>query len=106
MVPAAGDVHSPSARSGSAIRPSALAEHRDEPIPQDMQIGPALNAAVTGLHRADRRYDAAAANVASDPTSVDDIVSATMTVPADFAANAASFRTADELRGTLVDMLG
>jgi flagellar hook protein FlgE len=71
-----------------------------------MQIGPALNSAVTGLNRADRRYDAAAANVASDPTSVDDIVSATMTAPAAFAANAASFRTADEMRGTLVDMLG
>jgi hypothetical protein len=71
-----------------------------------MQIGPALNSAVTGLNRAGRSFDGAAANVADDSTSVDDLVTATMTAPAAFAANTASFRTADETRGALIDMLG
>jgi hypothetical protein len=71
-----------------------------------MQIGPALNSAVSGLTRADRSFDGAAAGVAADPTSVDDIVTATMTAPAAFTANAGVWRTADEMRGTLIDMLG
>jgi hypothetical protein len=68
-------------------------------------IAPAASSALQGLARADRRFDAAAQNVAGDPTSVDDIVGGTIVAPAAFAANAAMFRTADELRGSLLDVL-
>jgi hypothetical protein len=70
-----------------------------------MQIGPAINSSLAGLRAADRTFDAAAQSVAGDVT-VDGIVDATMLAPAAFTANASAFRTADEMRGDLLDLFG
>jgi hypothetical protein len=74
------------------------------PIGELMTI-PALSSAVKGMSFADKRFDVAAQKVAEDPTSVDDTVSATIAAPAAYGANAAMFRTADETRGSLLDVL-
>ncbi len=66
---------------------------------------PALSSAVKGMSFADKRFDAAAQNIAAEPASVDDTVSATVVAPAAYGANAAMFRTADEMRGSLLDVL-
>ena len=85
---------------------------------------PALNSAAWGLADASRRYDTAAHNVANistepfsplrpdgsqgQPGSLDaasELVSGTVLAPAAQAANAAMFRTADELCGDLLDVI-
>jgi flagellar hook protein FlgE len=89
-----------------------------------MQINPAINSAVWGMNDAGRRFDVAAHNVANMSTepfsplrpdgsqgpegSMDlasELVEGTMLAPAAYSANAAMFRTADETRGYLLDVL-
>jgi len=71
-----------------------------------MQITPAINSAVWGMSTADRRFDAAAENVAEGSGDLAaDLVEGTIVAPAAYTANAAMFRTADETRGYLLDIL-
>jgi flagellar hook protein FlgE len=89
-----------------------------------MQVNPAINSAVWGMNDAGRRFDVAAHNVANMSTepfsplrpdgsqgpegSMDlasELVEGTMLAPAAYSANAAMFRTADETRGYLLDVL-
>jgi flagellar hook protein FlgE len=89
-----------------------------------MQITPAINSSVLGMAAADRRFDTAAHNVANMSTepfsplredgsqgaegSMDlatELVEGTIVAPAAYTANAAMFRTADETRGYLLDVL-
>jgi hypothetical protein len=71
-----------------------------------MQITPAINSAVFGMGVADRRFDAAAENVANGGGDLaTDLVEGTMLAPAAYTANAAMFRAADETRGYLLDVL-
>jgi hypothetical protein len=71
-----------------------------------MQITPAINSAVFGMSTADRRFDAAAENVAAGSGDLaTDLVEGTMLAPAAYTANAAMFRAADETRGYLLDVL-
>ena len=71
-----------------------------------MQINPAINSAVWGMNAADRRFDAAAENVAAGTGDLaTDLVEGTIVAPAAYAANAAMFRTADETSGYLLDVI-
>ena len=71
-----------------------------------MQITPAINSAVWGMSAADRRFDAAAENIADGSGDLaTDLVEGTIVAPAAYTANAAVFRTADETRGYLLDVL-
>jgi hypothetical protein len=71
-----------------------------------MQVNPAINSAVWGMNDAGRRFDAAAENVATGSGDLaTDLVEGTIVAPAAYAANAAVFRTADETRGYLLDVL-
>ena len=71
-----------------------------------MQINPAINSAVRGMNDAGRRFDTAAGNVADGTGDLaSDLVEGTMLAPAAFKANAAMFRTADETRGYLLDVI-
>jgi hypothetical protein len=71
-----------------------------------MQVNPAINSAVWGLGAAGRKFDAAAENIADGSGDLaTDLVEGTMLAPAAFKANAAMFRTADETRGYLLDVL-
>ena len=89
-----------------------------------MQITPAINSSVLGMADASRRIDVAAHNVANMSTepfsplrpdgsqgpegSMDlasELVDGTIIAPAAYTANAAVFRTADETRGYLLDIL-
>jgi len=94
------------------------------PIRGEMQITPAINSAALGMADSSNRFDVAAHNVANMSTepfsplrpdgsqgpegSMDlasELVDGTMLAPAAYAANAAMFRTADETRGYLLDIL-
>jgi hypothetical protein len=73
-------------------------------------ITPALSSAAWGLGDASRRYDKAAGNVAGGPAVrgtdfASEFVAATIAAPRAHAADAAMLRTADELRGDLLDVL-
>jgi hypothetical protein len=58
------------------------------------------------MSTADRRFDAAAENVAQGSGDLaTDLVEGTMLAPAAYSANAAMFRAADETRGYLLDIL-
>jgi hypothetical protein len=71
-----------------------------------MQINPAINSAVFGMSTADRRFDAAAENVAEGTGDLaTELVEGTMLAPAAYTANAAMFRAADETRGYLLDVI-
>jgi hypothetical protein len=76
-----------------------------------MSTPTALSSARSGMTGAARRYDVAPASVptpAARPavTSVaTDLVDGTVLAPAAYGANAAVSRTADEARGSLVDLL-
>ena len=71
-----------------------------------MQITPAINSSVLGMNAADRRFDTAAENVAAGTGDLaTELVEGTMLAPAAYTANAAMFRTADETRGYLLDVL-
>jgi hypothetical protein len=69
-----------------------------------VSIVPAFNSAVWGLGAASRRFDDAADRVARD-VEPEDIVEATILAPAAFAANVAVTRAADEMQGSLIDIL-
>ena len=70
----------------------------------------APSSASSGIAAA-RRYDAAVANIAPPAARpavtkvATDLVDGTMLAPAAYSANAAVARTADETRGSLVDVL-
>jgi flagellar hook protein FlgE len=87
-------------------------------------IAPALNSAAWGMADASRRFDTAAhnvANVSTEPFSplrpdgsqgaagtmdlASELVSGEILAPAAYSANAAAFRTADEMRGDLLDVI-
>jgi hypothetical protein len=71
-----------------------------------MQVNPAINSAVWGMNTAGRRFDDAAENIAEGTGDLaDQLVEGTMLAPAAFKANAAMFRTADETRGYLLDVI-
>jgi hypothetical protein len=71
-----------------------------------MQVNPAINSAVWGMNDAGRRFDTAAENVAAGTGDLaTELVEGTMLAPAAYTANAAMFRTADETRGYLLDVL-
>jgi hypothetical protein len=58
------------------------------------------------MNAAGRRFDDAAENIADGTGDLaTDLVEGTMVAPAAFKANAAMFRTADETRGYLLDVL-
>jgi hypothetical protein len=69
-----------------------------------VRIAPALSSAVQGLNTSGDRFDAAADRVSGGPEP-EDIVEATILAPAAFAANVAVIRAADEMQGTLLDIL-
>jgi hypothetical protein len=69
-------------------------------------IVPALNSAALGLADASRRFDDAAGNIAGGATDLaSELVTANVLAPAAHSANAAMFRTADEMRGDLLDVI-
>ena len=72
-------------------------------------ITPATSAATFGMADAARRYDTSAQKISTSATGsadvADDIVSAQVTAPAAYAANAQMFRAADAARGSLLDIL-
>jgi flagellar hook protein FlgE len=89
-----------------------------------MTVAPALSSSVWGMADASNRFDVAAhnvANVSTEPFSplrpdgsqgpegsmdlASEMVEGTMLAPAAYTANAAMFRTADETRGYLLDIL-
>jgi flagellar hook protein FlgE len=89
-----------------------------------MTVAPALSSSVWGMTDASNRFDVAAhnvANVSTEPFSplrpdgsqgpegsmdlASEMVEGTMLAPAAYTANAAMFRTADETRGYLLDVL-
>jgi flagellar hook protein FlgE len=71
-----------------------------------MQITPAMSSAVFGMSTADRRFDAAAENVAAGAGDLaTELVEGTVIAPAAYTANAAMFRAADDTRGYLLDVL-
>jgi hypothetical protein len=71
-----------------------------------MQITPAINSAVWGMRAADRRFDTAAENVADGTGDLaTELVEGTIVAPVAYTANAAMFRSADETRGYLLDVL-
>jgi hypothetical protein len=72
-------------------------------------ITPAASAATYGMADAARRFDASAQTVATASAAPADIatelVTARVTAPAAYAANAQMFRAADATRGSLLDIL-
>src|ERR1700754_2832042 len=71
-----------------------------------MKVNPAINPAGWGLNDAGRRFDTAAENVATGSRDLaSELVEGTIVAPAAYAANAAVFRTADETRGYLLDII-
>ena len=73
-------------------------------------ITPAASAATYGMAAAAQRFDASAKNVATAsaaPTGdiAGELVTARVTAPAAYAANAQMFRAADSTRGSLLDIL-
>jgi flagellar basal body rod protein FlgC len=71
-------------------------------------ITPAASAATYGMAAASQRFDASAQNVATAAPAADiatEIVTARVTAPAAYAANAQMFRAADATRGSLLDIL-
>ena len=73
-------------------------------------ITPAASAATYGLAAAAQRFDASAQNVATASAAPNadiarELVTARVTAPAAYAANAQMFRAADATRGSLLDIL-
>ena len=73
-------------------------------------ITPAASAATYGLAAAAQRFDASAQSVATASAApqadiATDLVTARVTAPAAYAANAQMFRAADATRGSLLDIL-
>jgi hypothetical protein len=75
-------------------------------------ITPAASAATYGMGDAARRFDASAQNIATASTGAaptadlaTELVTARVTAPAAYAANAQMFRAADATRGSLLDIL-
>jgi hypothetical protein len=74
-------------------------------------ITPAATAAATyGMAAASQRFDGSAQKIAAASTAptadiATDLVTAQVTAPAAYAANAQMFRAADSTRGSLLDIL-
>jgi hypothetical protein len=73
-------------------------------------ITPAASAATYGMAAAAQRFDASAQNIATASVApqadiATDLVTAQVTAPAAYAANAQMFRAADSTRGSLLDIL-
>ena len=64
---------------------------------------PPLSIAAAGMQNAANRFEASARRTASG--SLDDLAVEQIRAKTDFAANAAVVRTADEMVGTLLDVL-
>jgi flagellar basal body rod protein FlgC len=89
----------------------SLQVRRFPPITAVM-ITPAASAATYGMAAAAQRFDVSAQNVATastgaagTPDVATELVSARVTAPAAYAANAQMFRAADATRGSLLDIL-